>query len=54
MFNKAILLSLLFLTSCIGPEIFSIAGYKITLGTVLTVPSKIEMYEKYKKEREKE
>jgi len=51
MFNKVIILSLLLLNNCIGPALFTIAGYKITVGTAVTVPSKIEMYEKYKKEK---
>jgi len=44
---------MLFLVSCIGPELFTIGGFKITAGTAVTVPAKIEAYEKYKEEKEK-
>ena len=44
---------LLFLASCIGPELFTIGGIKVTAGTVITAPAKIEAYEKYKEEKEK-
>ena len=44
---------MLFLVSCIGPELFTIGGFKVTAGTVITVPAKIEAYEKYKEEKEK-
>jgi hypothetical protein len=44
---------LLLLASCIGPELFTIGGIKITAGTAITVPAKIEAYEKYKEEKEK-
>ena len=43
----------LLLASCIGPELFTIGGIKVTAGTVITVPAKIEAYEKYKEEKEK-
>jgi hypothetical protein len=46
--------SLLALGSCIGPELFTIGGFKVTAGTVVTVPAKIEAYDKYKKEKEKD
>ena len=42
----------LLLASCIGPELFTIAGIKVTAGTAITVPHKIEVYDKYKKEKE--
>ncbi len=41
------------LTNCLGPELFTIAGVKVTAGTAITVPHKIEVYDKYKKEQEK-
>ena len=44
---------MLFLASCIGPELFTIGGIKVTAGTVITAPAKIEAYEKYKEEKEK-
>ena len=45
---------LLTLVSCLGPELFTLGGFKITAGTAITVPAKIEAYDKYKKEKEKE
>ena len=47
-------LLLLILGGCFGPALFTIAGFKITAGTAVTVPAKIEAYEKYKKEKEKD
>ena len=41
------------LAGCLGPELFTVAGIKVTAGTAVTVPHKIEMYDKYKKEQEK-
>ena len=41
------------LAGCLGPELFTIAGVKVTAGTAVTVPHKIEVYDKYKKEQEK-
>ena len=41
------------LTGCLGPELFTIGGFKVTAGTAITVPAKIEAYEKYKEEKEK-
>jgi hypothetical protein len=41
------------LTGCLGPELFTIGGFKVTAGTAVTVPAKIEAYEKYKQEKEK-
>ena len=49
-----LVLLLLTLTSCFGPELFTIAGFKITAGTAITVPAKIEAYEKYKEEKKNE
>jgi hypothetical protein len=43
----------LLLASCLGPELFTIGGFKVTAGTAITVPAKIEAYEKYKEEKEK-
>ena len=40
------------LAGCLGPELFTIAGVKVTAGTAITVPHKIEVYDKYKKEKE--
>ena len=50
---KWIILIMLLLTGCLGPELFTIGGIKVTAGTVITAPSKIEAYEKYKEEKEK-
>jgi len=47
------LLMLLFLVGCLGPELFTIGGIKVTAGTAVTVPHKIEAYEKYREEKEK-
>ena len=51
------LLILLVITSllagCLGPELITVAGFKVTAGTVVTVPHKIEAYEKYKEEEHK-
>jgi len=41
------------LVGCLGPELFTIGGFKVTAGTAITVPAKIEAYEKYKEEKEK-
>jgi hypothetical protein len=49
-----LVLLLLTLASCFGPELFTIAGFKITAGTAITVPAKIEAYEKYKEEKKNE
>jgi hypothetical protein len=43
-----LVLSLLTLAGCLGPALFTIAGFKITAGTAITVPAKIETYDKYK------
>jgi hypothetical protein len=45
---------LLTLAGCLGPALITIAGFKVTLGTAITVPSKIEAYEKYKEEKKNE
>ena len=49
-----ILLLLLLLTGCLGPALITIAGFKVTVGSVITVPSKIETYEKYKEKKNEE
>jgi hypothetical protein len=41
------------LAGCLGPELFTIGGFKVTADTAITVPAKIEAYEKYKEEKEK-
>jgi hypothetical protein len=48
------LLIILFLASCIGPELITIGGIKVTAGTAITVPHKIEAYEKYKEEKKQQ
>jgi hypothetical protein len=50
---KWLILIMFFLTGCFGPELFTIGGFKVTSGTAITVPAKIEAYEKYKEEKEK-
>jgi hypothetical protein len=42
----------LLLAGCLGPELFTLGGIKVTAGTAITVPAKIEAYQKYKKEEE--
>jgi hypothetical protein len=51
-----IFLILLFLTlaGCLGPALITIAGFKVTAGSVITVPSKIEAYDKYKEKKKNE
>jgi hypothetical protein len=41
------------LAGCLGPELFTLGGIKVTAGTAITMPHKIEAYEKYKQEKEK-
>jgi len=41
------------LAGCLGPELFTLGGIRVTAGTAVTVPHKIEAYEKYKEEKEK-
>jgi hypothetical protein len=50
---KWLILTMLLLTGCLGPELFTLGGIKVTAGTAITVPHKIEAYEKYKEEKEK-
>jgi hypothetical protein len=45
---------LLFLAGCLGPELFTLGGIKVTAGTAITVPHKIEAYQKYKEEKKQE
>jgi hypothetical protein len=56
--NNIKLLILLVITSllagCLGPELFTLGGIKVTAGTAITVPHKIEAYEKYKEEKKQE
>ena len=49
---KWVVLIMLLLTGCLGPELFTLGGIKVTAGTAITVPHKIEAYQKYKKEEE--
>jgi hypothetical protein len=49
---KWLILTMLLLTGCLGPELFTLGGIKVTAGTAVTVPHKIEVYQKYKKEEE--
>jgi hypothetical protein len=42
------------LVSCIGPVLITFGGFKVTSGTVITIPSKIEAYEKYKEKKDEE
>jgi len=51
-FLMLMLLSLLI--SCIGPVLITFGGFKITAGSVITVPSKIEAIEKYKEKKNEE
>jgi hypothetical protein len=45
---------LLTLAGCLGPALVTIAGFKVTAGTVITIPSKIEAYDKYKEKKNEE
>jgi hypothetical protein len=51
---KWIILIMLLLTGCLGPELFTLGGIKVTAGTAITVPHKIEAYEKYREEKKQE
>jgi hypothetical protein len=42
------------LAGCLGPELFTLGGIKVTAGTAITVPHKIEAYEKYREEKKQE
>jgi hypothetical protein len=52
LFLMLILFSLL--VGCIGPVLITFGGFKVTSGTVITIPSKIETYEKYKEKKNEE
>jgi len=41
------------LAGCLGPELITLGGIKVTAGTAITIPAKIEAYEKYKEEKNK-
>ena len=41
------------LAGCLGPKLFTLGGIKVTAGTAITVPHKIEAYENYKEEKNK-
>ena len=49
-----ILLLLCILEGCLGPALITIAGFKVTAGSVITVPAKIEAFEKYKEKKDEE
>ena len=49
---KWLVLIMLLLTGCLGPELITVGGIKVTAGTAITMPHKIEAYQKYKKEEE--
>ena len=42
------------LAGCLGPELITLGGIKVTAGTAITVPHKIEAYEKYREEKKQE
>jgi hypothetical protein len=45
---------ILLVAGCLGPELFTLGGIKVTAGTAITVPHKIEAYQKYKEEKNQE
>jgi len=49
-----VILLLLTLAGCLGPALVTIAGFKVTAGTVITIPSKVEAYDKYKEKKNEE
>jgi hypothetical protein len=49
-----LIFALLLLAGCLGPALITIAGFKVTAGSVITMPSKIEAYEKYKEKKDEE
>ena len=53
---KIFLMLMLFslLVSCIGPVLITFGGFKVTTGTVITIPSKVEAYDKYKEKKNEE
>jgi len=46
-----LIFTLLILTACLGPSLFTINGLKITASDVITVPHKIEALTNNKKEK---
>jgi hypothetical protein len=42
------------LAGCLGPELITLGGIKVTAGTAITVPHKIEAYQKYREEKKQE
>jgi len=40
------------LTGCIGPTLFQIGGYKVTTGSIVTMPIKKKVIEELKKEND--
>ena len=42
------------LAGCLGPELFTLGGIKVTAGTAITVPHKIEAYQKHREEKKQE
>jgi hypothetical protein len=42
------------LAGCLGPELVTLGGIKVTAGTAITMPHKIEAYQKYKEEKKQE
>jgi hypothetical protein len=51
-FLMFVLLSVL--VSCIGPVLITFGGFKVTAGSVITIPSKIEAFEKHKEKNNEE
>ena len=51
--KRLFLIIMLFLSGCLGPELFTVGAFKVKTGTAATIPHKIETYEKYKQEKEK-
>ena len=47
-----ILITALFLSGCVGPTLLSIDGYKITVGSIVTMPIKKKVIEEIKKKEE--
>jgi len=45
---------ILLVAGCLGPELFTLGGVKVTAGTAITVPHKIEAFEKYKEKKKQE
>ena len=45
---------ILLVAGCLGPELFTLGGVKVTAGTAITVPHKIEAFEKYREKKKQE